>query len=83
MEGSEFALRWRNGRLEARSPDDASWQPPSVFERESDDRWRTVSGPEQGEALKIVLDTDGKIERLIWAGYPVTREPGPWKAPDA
>jgi Beta-lactamase len=83
MEGGEMIFRWRDGKLEMRYPDAEDWQPPAVFEQETDDRWRTVSGPEQGEALKTVLDTDGKIERLIWAGYPVTREPGPWKAPDA
>ena len=82
MEASEFALRWRNGRLEARSPQDADWEQPSVFEKETDDRWRTISGPEHGEALKIVRGADGAIERLVWAGYPVTREPGPWRAPE-
>ena len=82
MEGAEIIFRWRDGRLEARSPDDADWQPPAVFEKESDDRWRTVSGPEQGEALKIARAADGSVERLVWAGYPVTREPGPWRAPE-
>jgi CubicO group peptidase (beta-lactamase class C family) len=82
MEASQFALRWRGGRLEARSLDDADWEAPSVFEQETDDRWRTVSGPEHGEALKIVRAADGSIERLVWAGYPVTREPGPWRAPE-
>jgi len=51
-----------------------------VFEKETDDRWRTVSGPEHGEALRIERAPDGSIERLVWAGYPVTREPGPWRA---
>ena len=83
MEAAQITFRWRGGRLEATSPDDADWEPPAVFEQETDDRWRTVSGPEHGEALKIVRGEDGTIERLIWAGYPVTREPGPWKAPDA
>jgi CubicO group peptidase (beta-lactamase class C family) len=80
MEASQMTFRWRDGRLEASSPDDLDWQPPSVFEKEEDDRWRTVSGPEHGEALKIVRGVDGSVERLVWAGYPVTREPGPWKA---
>ena len=82
MEGAEIIFRWRDGRLEARSPDDADWQPPAVFEKESGDRWRTVSGPEHGEALKVARGADGSIERLLWAGYPVTREPGPWRAPE-
>jgi CubicO group peptidase (beta-lactamase class C family) len=82
MEGGEMIFRWRDGKLEMRYPDAEYWQPPAVFEQETDDRWRTVSGPEQGEALKIVRDEDGSVERLVWAGYPVTREPGPWRAPE-
>jgi CubicO group peptidase (beta-lactamase class C family) len=83
MEGGQMIFRWREGKLEMRSPDDAAWEPPAVFEKETDDRWRTVSGPEHGEVLKIVRGDGGSVERLVWAGYPVTREPGPWKAPDA
>lgn len=83
MEASQLVFRWRHGKLEARSPEDADWEPSSVFERESDDRWRTVSGPEHGEALRIVRGEDGSVARMVWAGYPVTREPGPWRAPDA
>ncbi len=45
-------------------------------------RWRTVSGPECGELLRIVCAPDGSVERMVWAGYPVTREPGPWRAPE-
>ncbi len=81
-EASQVVFRWRGGKLEARSPEDQDWEPPSVFERETDDRWRTVSGPEHGEALKIVRAEDGSVLRLVWAGYPVTREPGPWRAPE-
>ncbi len=80
MEAAQLTFRWRNGRLEASSPDDLDWQPPAVFEKETDDRWRTVSGPEHGEALRILRGDDGTVERLVWAGYPVTREPGPWSA---
>jgi hypothetical protein len=53
-----------------------------VFEREADDRWRTVTGPEHGEALRIEREADGSAARMVWAGYPVTREPGPWRAPE-
>ena len=80
IEASQVILRWRDGKLEARSPEDADWEPPSVFEQETDERWRTVSGPEHGEALRIVRAEDGSVARMVWAGYPVTREPGPWKA---
>jgi CubicO group peptidase (beta-lactamase class C family) len=78
MEASQVVFRWREGKLEARSPDDADWEPPAVFERETDDRWRTVSGPEHGEALRIERGADDAVTRMVWAGYPVTREPGPW-----
>jgi CubicO group peptidase (beta-lactamase class C family) len=81
IEATQVDLRWRDGKLEARSPSDAVWEPPAIFERESDDRWRTVSGPERGEALRIERGPDGSVTRMIWAGYPVTREPGPWHAP--
>jgi CubicO group peptidase (beta-lactamase class C family) len=81
IEAIQVDLRWREGKLEARSPSDAAWEPPAIFERESDDRWRTVSGPEHGEALRIERGPDGSVTRMIWAGYPVTREPGPWRAP--
>jgi CubicO group peptidase (beta-lactamase class C family) len=83
MEATQIVLRWREGRLEARSPADADWEPPAIFAREGDDRWRTVSGPEHGELLRIERAEDGSIARLVWAGYPVTREPGPWRAPEA
>ncbi|HET8555680.1 MAG TPA: serine hydrolase domain-containing protein [Gaiellaceae bacterium] len=81
IEATQVDLRWRDGKLEARSPSDAAWEPPAIFERESDDRWRTVAGPERGEALRIERAPDGSVTRMIWAGYPVTREPGPWHAP--
>jgi CubicO group peptidase (beta-lactamase class C family) len=81
MEASRIMFRWREGKFEARFDGVSEWQPPSIFEQESDDRWRTVSGLEHGEALRIVREEDGSVERLVWAGYPVTREPGPWRAP--
>jgi CubicO group peptidase (beta-lactamase class C family) len=82
MEAAQIVFRWRDGKLELRSPDDADWEPPAIFEREADDRWRTVSGPEHGEALRIERGEDGSVVRMVWAGYPVTREPGPWRAPE-
>lgn len=79
LEASRIVLRWREGRLEGRFDDTPAWKPPAVFEREAEDRWRTVSGPEQGELLRVERGPDGAIARLVWAGYPVTREPGPWR----
>jgi CubicO group peptidase (beta-lactamase class C family) len=82
MEASRLVFRWREGKLEARFDGIPDWRPSSVYEREAEDRWRTVSGPEQGEALRIERADDGSVEKLVWAGYPVTREPGPWRAPE-
>jgi CubicO group peptidase (beta-lactamase class C family) len=82
MEATRLVFRWREGKLETRADGMPDWQPSAVFERETDDRWRTVSGPEHGEALRLVRDPDGSVARMVWAGYPVTREPGPWRAPD-
>jgi CubicO group peptidase (beta-lactamase class C family) len=80
MEATRLVIRWWGGKLEARFDGMLDWEPSSVFERETDDRWRTVSGSEQGEALRLERAEDGSIARLVWAGYPVTREPGPWRA---
>jgi hypothetical protein len=79
LEASRLVFRWREGRLEARYDGMLDWEQSAVFERESEDRWRTVSGPERGEALRILRGDDGTVARLVWAGYPVTREPGPWR----
>lgn len=81
MESNRLVFRWREERLEARYDEQLDWEPSSVFEREADDRWRTVSGAEHGELLRIERGPDGTVTRLIWGGYPVTREPGPWRAP--
>jgi hypothetical protein len=54
------------------------WRPSAVFVRVSDDRRRTESGIEQGEALRLERDADGCVVRMVWAGYPVTREPTVW-----
>ncbi len=78
MEGEAFTMRWKNGKLDARFPDDPAWKPSAVLVRESDDRWRVESGWEQGEALRVERAPDGSIVRLVLAGYPVTREPTLW-----
>jgi CubicO group peptidase (beta-lactamase class C family) len=80
MEAGRLTFRWREGKLEARYDGMPDWQPSAVFERESENRWRTVSGPEHGEALRIERASDGAVTRMVWSGYPVTREPGPWRA---
>jgi len=82
LEAARVVFRWREGKLEARYDGTLDWEPSAVFERETDDRWRTVSGPEQGEALRLERVADGTVARMVWAGYPVTREPGPWRGPE-
>jgi CubicO group peptidase (beta-lactamase class C family) len=79
IETTQVVFRWRDGKLEVRSPGDPDWEPSTILEREADDLWRTVSGPEHGEALRIERAADGSIARMVWSGYPVTREPGPWR----
>jgi CubicO group peptidase (beta-lactamase class C family) len=83
IEAGRLVFRWREGKLEARFDGMPDWQPSAVFERETNDRWRTVSGPEHGEALRIQRGDDDSVARMVWAGYPVTREPGPWRAPES
>jgi CubicO group peptidase (beta-lactamase class C family) len=78
LEGSEMVLRWRKGRLEATFPLAPDWWPPSVFAREDDDLYRTVSGREQGERLRLVRDESGRVVKMYWATYPITREPRPF-----
>ena len=75
LEGSEMVLHWRKGRLEATFPLAPEWAPPSVFRREADDVYRTVSGREHGELLRLVRDDAGRVVKLYWATYPLTREP--------
>jgi hypothetical protein len=81
LEGSEIVLHWR-GRLEASFPQAPEWAPPAVFAREADDLYRTVSGREQGERLRLVRDDDGRVVKLYWATYPLTREPRPFGGND-
>jgi len=74
-EGSETIFSWRDGRLEARLASAPPAREPSVFEPEGDDRYRTVSGRERGEVLRVVRDDAGVVVKLYWATYPFTREP--------
>ncbi|MGH3455283.1 MAG: DUF7586 domain-containing protein [Nocardioidaceae bacterium] len=37
--------------------------------------FRTVSGREQGELLRLTRDDDGAVSVLHWATYRVAREP--------
>jgi CubicO group peptidase (beta-lactamase class C family) len=81
MEGREVVFRWRKARLEAVFPEAPEWAKPSVFRREDENVYRTVSGPEHGERLRLQRDAEDRVERMYWATYPVTREPGVWGTP--
>jgi CubicO group peptidase (beta-lactamase class C family) len=74
-EGEEFVIRWHEGRLEARLARAPDYRPWAVFEQVDGDEFRTLSGRERGERLRLVRDEDGEIVRLSWAGYAFTRAP--------
>jgi hypothetical protein len=88
-EGVEFAASWRSGddpdvdgsdgaHLELRADGAPASRPPAVLRRDGEDRWRVVSGREQGELLRVVRDGSGVPTRLYWATYPMTRLPAPF-----
>jgi CubicO group peptidase (beta-lactamase class C family) len=74
-EGSELVISHRGGRLELRSADAPAEAPPTVFAPDGADRFRGVSGPEEGEPLEVIRSDDGSVEKLYWATYPMTRTP--------
>jgi len=75
-EGVDWWFEWRDGSLEARRPG-RNVATRTLFEREGDDVYRTVSGREQGEVLRVVRDESGKPVKLYWATYPFTRTAAP------
>ena len=74
-EGRGFVFSVREGRLEARQDGAPASRGPSVFVAESADRYRTESGRERGELLRVTRDADGGVDRLHWATYVFTRAP--------
>jgi hypothetical protein len=80
-EGQDFTFSVRQGVLEARQAKAASSKPPSVFSKLGDDLYRTESGRETGELLRVTRGPDGVPVKLNWATYLFTREPyafGEW-----
>jgi hypothetical protein len=65
----------RQGRLEARAAAAPDHKPPAVFDRIGEDLFRTVSGREVGELLRLTRDASGQVVKMNWATYPVTRRP--------
>jgi hypothetical protein len=74
-EGHGFTFSVRAGRLEARQDGAPPGRAPSVFVAEGPDRYRTETGRERGELLRVTRDDGGRVERLHWATYLFTREP--------
>ncbi|MDQ3859274.1 MAG: beta-lactamase family protein [Actinomycetota bacterium] len=74
-EGQETIFAWRSGNLEARVVGARPGKEPSVFEELEPDLYRTVSGGERGELLRVVRDEVGVPVKLYWATYPFLRTP--------
>ncbi|MGH3499151.1 MAG: serine hydrolase domain-containing protein [Nocardioidaceae bacterium] len=74
-EGVPYAFSVHDGALEARAEQAPKHLPPSVFERVGDDLYRTASGREEGETLRVSRHASGAVDRLYWATYPLTRQP--------
>ncbi|MGV9766818.1 serine hydrolase domain-containing protein [Micromonospora tulbaghiae] len=74
-EGFEYVFSWHDGTLRARGADDPAGKPPAVFAPLPDrpDVFRTVSGREAGELLRLSRDEHGVVVRMHWATYRFTR----------
>jgi CubicO group peptidase (beta-lactamase class C family) len=84
-EGSPFVFSVREGHLEARAQGQPEHQPASRFEALGPDLFRTVAGREHGELLRVSRGVDGRVVKMNWATYLVTREPlafGEWRPDD-
>ncbi|MGC4874708.1 serine hydrolase domain-containing protein [Micromonospora sp. DT43] len=74
-EGSEYVFSWHDGALRARGVRDPAGRPPAVFAPLPDrpDVFRTVSGREVGELLRLTRDESRTVVRMHWATYRFTR----------
>ncbi|MET8234382.1 serine hydrolase domain-containing protein [Micromonospora sp. NPDC005298] len=74
-EGTEYVFSWHDGTLQARAERDPVGRPPAVFAALPDraDVYRTVSGREVGELLRLTRDDAGTVIRMHWATYRFTR----------
>ncbi len=74
-EGFEYVFRWSKGRLTASDAGDTSATPPAVFEpvEGQTDVFRTVSGRESGELLRLTRAGSGEVTRMHWATYRFSR----------
>ena len=70
-----MVLSWRQGRLEAKLIGGVPGRDTSYLEPDGEDRFRSVEGRERGELLRVVRDSEGEVEKLYFATYPLKREP--------
>ena len=73
-EGFEYVFSWRDQALQARGADDPPGKPPAIFEPVDRDLYRTASGREAGELLRLTRDPTGTVTRMHWATYRFTRQ---------
>ncbi|HEV7708073.1 MAG TPA: serine hydrolase domain-containing protein [Asanoa sp.] len=75
-EGFEQVFGWYGGALRAKGAADPAGKPPAVFRPSADnpDILRTVSGREVGELLRLTRDGEGRVVRMHWATYRLTRD---------
>ncbi len=76
-EGSEWIFRLRHGELQAVMAGAAPTDEVSRFVAEGPDSFRTVSGGERGERLRVVRGPGGAVIKLYWATYPFLRTASP------
>jgi CubicO group peptidase (beta-lactamase class C family) len=74
-EGFEYVFSWHDGTLRARGAADPAGRPPAVFAPLPDrpDVFRTVSGRETGELLRLTRDEHGAVVGMHWATYRFSR----------
>ena len=80
-EGQPFTFSVVQGKLHARLDTAPDTLAPSIFVKVEDDLYRTESGRETGELLRITRDDHGTVTKLHWATYLFTRQPlafGEW-----
>jgi CubicO group peptidase (beta-lactamase class C family) len=72
-EAEETIFAWRDGALQARGAGGTG--APNRFEIRDQDLLVATAGPWRGETLEVARDDDGRVRQLVWATYPMTRDP--------
>ncbi|MCG7321533.1 MULTISPECIES: serine hydrolase domain-containing protein [Arsenicicoccus] len=74
-EGSPLDFEIRGDALWSTMPGSRGALDDTRYEQVDRDLYRAVEGRERGERLELVRDADGRITKLYFATYAVTREP--------